>query len=95
MNKYLTTKQYLLMFLKEGVYTHKIPSVHFWASTLLIISALEYSNTYIRFDNGHILTPKDCFKEMNDCVSGDCFKNSCPIRLWLKQRRKYFERCGK
>lgn len=47
----------------------KIPGVRFWALTLLIVSA----GLEIDVD-GHILTTEDCFKEMDDCANGDCYK---------------------
>ena len=60
----------LLLFGKDGIYPCKIPSVRFWALTLLFVGiGLE-----IEMKDGHILTVKDCFIEMDDCANGDCYK---------------------
>ena len=55
---------YLLLFLKFGPF--KIPSVKFWAITLLIVGA----GIEIKMKDDHILTMKDCFIEMEDCSNG-------------------------
>lgn len=63
-------KHYLLNFLKDGVYHHPIPGLHFWAVTLLIVRA----GVEIEMEDGHVLTPKDCFVEIEDIflrMSGD------------------------
>lgn len=64
----LKLNHYILLYL-EKFGKSKIPSVRFWALTLLIVSVgLEIDV------NGHILTTEDCFKEMDDCANGDCYK---------------------
>ena len=75
---------YLLLLLKDNPI--KIPSVRFWALTLLLVA----TGIELKMNNGHILTIKDCYIEMNDCASGDCYRNSCPILNWLKQKKEYF-----
>lgn len=65
-------KDYILVFLYQHLPTQKIPipSVKFWAITLLVVSA----GIEIETNDGHVLTVKDCFVEMEDCASGDCYK---------------------
>ena len=63
---------YIILFVKDRDINFKIPSVRFWAYTLLIVSA----GIEIEMKDGHILTPKDCYIEMNDCASGDCYKKA-------------------
>lgn len=81
----LTMKEYVLMFLKGEPYKHKIPGIHFWVTTGLIVRA----GIKIKADNGHYLTLEDCFNEMNDCLEGDCFKNGW-AESWWKQYRVMF-----
>ena len=81
----ITLKKYILIFLHNTTYEHKIPSVHFWALTSLIVR----SGVKIKAENGHYLTIEDCINEMNDCMSGDCFKNGW-IESWWKQYRVMF-----
>ena len=52
---------YLLKFINP-VYVGKIPSAKFWGITLMIVKSGAKINC-----NGHILTIKDCFDEMEDC----------------------------
>lgn len=64
----MNINDYLLMFVdKEPC---KIPSVRFWGITLLIVGA----GIEIKMKDGHILTVEDCFIEMEDCASGDCYR---------------------
>lgn len=60
----------LLIMGKDGKYPCKIPSVRFWALTLLMVSM----GMEIEMKDGHSLTVKDCFIEMDDCASGDCYR---------------------
>jgi hypothetical protein len=76
-------KEYIILLLKDNAM--RVPSVLFWGLTLLIVAA----GMEIKVD-GHILTVKDCFIEMEDCWKGDCYRNSCPILNWLKQRKELF-----
>ncbi len=87
---------YLLLYLyidnPENKY-QKLDEVHFWAETLLIIRC----GLKIRMHNGHILTPKDCFIEMNDSAIADFQSYYSPldkigssIIYWLEQKKKYF-----
>lgn len=61
-------KDYIVVFLKD--FPCRIPSVKFWAITLLTVSA----GIEIKMKDGHILTLKDCYIEMNDCANGNCYK---------------------
>ena len=65
-------KDYILLFLKDLKPRFKImiPSVKFWAITLLIVGA----GIEIEMKDKHILTVKDCWIEMDDCANGDCYK---------------------
>lgn len=61
-------KDYILLFVRDS--PCKIPSVKFWAMTLIVVNmGLE-----IEMNDGHILTVKDCYIEMDDCASGNCYK---------------------
>jgi hypothetical protein len=64
----LNIKKYIFLFLKDKAI--KIPSAKFWAITLIVVAM----GIKIEMPDGHILTVKDCFNEMEDCLSGDCFK---------------------
>ncbi len=64
----MKVKDYIRLFLKDV--PCKIPSVKFWAITLLTVGA----GIEIEMKDGHILTVKDCWIEMDDCAHGDCYK---------------------
>jgi len=78
--------KFILLMLKENPL--KIPSVKFWAMALILTSA----GIKIQMKDGHILTKEDCFIEMDDCFSGDCYKLDARGRIisWLYQKRVYF-----
>jgi len=78
--------EYIILFLKKNPCT--VPGVRFWAMTLVLVSA----GVKIQMKDGHILTKEDCFIEMNDCFSGDCYKLDTRgnIIAYLYQRRVYF-----
>ena len=61
-------RDYLLIFLKDN--PCRIPSVRFWGIILLVVGM----GLKIEMKDGHILTVKDCFIEMEDCASGDCYR---------------------
>lgn len=61
-------KDYIILLLKD--FPCRIPSVRFWAITLLIVGA----GINIEMTDGHILTVEDCYIEMDDCAKGDCYK---------------------
>jgi hypothetical protein len=82
----ISLKDYVLFFLKdEKPYTHRIPGIHFWATTGLLIRA----GVRIQASNGHYLNMEDCMNEIHDCLEGDCFKNGW-VESWWKQRKKLF-----
>ena len=60
--------EYVILFLKKN--PCKVPGVRFWAMTLLLVSA----GIKIQMKDGHVLTVEDCFIEMDDCASGDCYR---------------------
>ena len=62
----ITIDQYLLFFLQGEPYDHKMPGIHFWAETFLIVRT---GMVEITMKDGHVLTPADCFKEMEDCLN--------------------------
>jgi len=66
----------------------RIPSVRFWAMALILTSA----GIKIQMKDGHILTKEDCFIEMDDCASGDCYRLDTRgnIIAYLYQKRVYF-----
>lgn len=57
----LLINHYILLYLKNN--PARIPSVHFWAITLILVSVGVKINI-----QGHILTIKDCFEEMEDML---------------------------
>lgn len=63
---------YIILFVKDLDVKISIPSVKFWAITLLCVS----TGMEIEMKDGHILTSKDCYIEMNDCASGNCYKKA-------------------
>jgi len=82
----LKLKEYILIFLylENGYKKNKtiIPSVKFWAITLLIIG----SGLKIQMKNGHYLTIFDCFIEMEDLVKGNTFEGG-DVRAWWEQHQ--------
>ena len=78
--------EFIILILKDN--PMNVPSVRFWAHALLLTSA----GVKIKMKDGHVLTPEDCFIEMNDCASGDCYKldQRGNIIAWLYQKKIYF-----
>lgn len=82
----LSFEDYLLLYLHSNTPENKrikIDHVHFWGNTLLIVE----TGMKIRMDNGHILTPSDCFIELDDAAKE---LPEFRILLWLRQKKKYF-----
>lgn len=61
----------------------RIPSMRFWAMTLLLTSA----GIQILCDC-HILTEEDCYREMDDCANGNCYRYD--LRDWWVQKKEVF-----
>lgn len=83
----LKLNDYVLIYLQEFG-PSKIPGIRFWAMTLLLVSA----GVKLETEEGHVLTIKDCWIEMDDCFSGDCYRSTRAriIITWLNQKKKYF-----
>ena len=62
----ITIDQYVLWFLQGESFPHTMPGIHFWAETFLIV---RNDIIEITMKDGHVLTPEDCFKEMEDCLN--------------------------
>jgi len=58
----LNLKHYLLLFIGKEGFKGNIPSIRFWSLTLLIVNA----GVEIEMFDGHILTAKDIFREIED-----------------------------
>jgi len=64
MKSFIDFGEYLLLYMSDGN-PHKIPSVHFWANTFLILD--RFKDLKITFRDGTIITKEICFKEMESC----------------------------
>jgi len=70
--------EYLLLCLKDN--PMKIPSVKFWAMTILFVQ----TGLQIQLSNYHILTVEDCLKEMDDLLNGVVYEGGW-VREWWEQ----------
>ena len=69
---------FILVLLKDN--PMKVPSVKFWGEILIMIKV----GVQIQTDNGHYLTPEDCFKEMEDCWLKRVYEGGW-VRAWFEQ----------
>lgn len=72
--------KFIFMLLYSWGEPMKIPSVRFWAITLLCTTM----GMKIMMHDGHVLTEKECFTEIEDCYKDT---NEFRLKRYIEQRK--------